>query len=150
MYPRSIARGHHSMVSPSLCGSALFGALEPRGLALELAQVEQARTLSPTRNSGTCPLTSGLTFRCSTSSIAFARFFVSSSDYRSPKINIPSSLLLCEQIGAPLACARHRLLLPPPRDLLVVPGEEDLRHPQSAELGRARVLRSFQQALAGE
>src|SRR6267143_1827927 len=45
MYPRSIARGHHSMVSPSLCGSALFGALEPRGLALELAQVEQARTL---------------------------------------------------------------------------------------------------------
>jgi len=28
-----------------MCGSALFGALEPRGLALELAQVEQARTL---------------------------------------------------------------------------------------------------------
>src|SRR6267143_5264919 len=108
------------------------------------------RTVSPTRNSGTCPRTSGLTFRCSTSSIAFARIFVSSSDYRSPKINIPSSLLPCEQIGAPLACARHRLVLPPPRDLLVVPREEDLRHPQSAELGRAGVLRSFQQALAGE
>src|SRR5882762_4282039 len=108
------------------------------------------RTVSPTRNSGTCPRTSGLTFRCSTSSIAFARIFVSSSDYRSPKFKIPSSLLPCEQIGAPLACARHRLVQSPPRDLLVVPREQDLRHPQSAELGRAGVLRSFQQALAGE
>src|SRR5882762_1504297 len=107
-------------------------------------------TVSPTRHSATCPLTSGLTFRCSTSSIAFERIFVSSSDYRSPKINSPSSLLLCEQIGAAFACVRDRLLLPPPRDLLVVPGEEVLRHPQSAEIGRARVLRSFQQALAGE
>src|SRR5712672_2586008 len=51
------------------------------------------RTVSPTRNSGICPRTSGLTFRCSTSSIAFERIFAPSSDYRSPKNNTPSSLL---------------------------------------------------------
>src|SRR5207248_11677010 len=31
-------------------------------------------------------------------------------DYRSPKNNSPSSLLLCEQIEPALACARHRFL----------------------------------------
>src|SRR2546430_4550413 len=56
------------------------------------------------------------------------------SDYRSPKNTSPSSLLPGEQIGAALACARHRLLVPPLRDLPVIAREEDLGDPQAAEL----------------
>src|SRR5258705_551915 len=108
------------------------------------------RTVSPTRNSGICPRASGLTFRCSTRSIAFERIFVPSSDYRSPKNNTPSSLLPGEQIGAALACARHRLLLPPLRDPLVISGKEDFRHPHAAKLGRPGVLRALQKAVARE
>src|SRR5438132_243850 len=43
------------------------------------------RTVSPTRNSGTWPRTSGVTFRCSTSSIAFERIFVPSVITGRPK-----------------------------------------------------------------
>src|SRR3954466_3850497 len=108
-------------------------------------------TVSPTRNSGTWPRTSGFTFRCSTSSIAFARIFVPSSlDYRSPKNQSSSSLLLPEEIRAPLARARERLLLAPARDPRVIAGQEYIGYLQPAELRRAGVLRPLEQALAGE
>src|SRR5689334_18915534 len=108
-------------------------------------------TVSPTRNPGMRPRVSGFTFRCSTSSIAFERIFVPSSfDYPSPETQSSSSLLLIEQVGTPLARARHGLLPPPTRDPGVVAGEQNLRHPQPAEFRRARVLRPLEQALARE
>src|SRR5438132_10892328 len=70
-------------------------------------------------------------------------------DYRSPKNNLPSSLLPGEQIGAALACARHRLLPAPLRDLRVVAGEEHVRNPETTEVRRPRVLRPFEKPVAG-
>src|SRR5207302_11474672 len=72
------------------------------------------------------------------------------SDYRSPKNNLPSSLLPGEQVGAALACARHRLLAPPLRDLRVVAGEEHVRNAQTAEVGRPRILRPLEKPVAGK
>src|SRR5207253_1405322 len=71
-------------------------------------------------------------------------------DYRSPKNNLPSSLLPGEQIGAALACARHRLLPAPLRDLRVVAGEEHVRNAQTAEVGRPRILRPLEKPVAGK
>src|SRR5437763_689446 len=115
-------------------------------------------TVSPTRNSGTCPRTSGFTFRCSTSSIAFERIFDPSCSqlpkvvYRSPKNPFPSSLLLsvAQQIRPPLPCPLQGLFLAPLRDLRVIAREQDFRHFQAAKIRRAGVLRPFEQALAGE
>src|SRR5437016_1114447 len=123
------------MVSPSLWSSAFFGGLQSRGLALQLAEVEEAGALHLALLHQLDRLRTHLR---------------TLSDYRSPKNNLPSSLLPCEQIGAALACARHRLLAPPLCDLAMIAGQQHIGHPEPAELRRARVLRPLEQAFAGK
>jgi hypothetical protein len=53
-----------------------------------------------------------------------------------------------EQIRSLHRGSPQRLLAPPAGDRLVVAGEEDLRHGEATELGRARVLRVLEQAAA--
>src|SRR5438094_4584099 len=128
------------------------------------------RTVSPTRNAGTWPRASGLTFFCSTSSIAFARIFapllrtcLCRVSYCSLKTKESSSFFsleepqvlgrqaqLLEQVGAALLRAQERLAPAPSRDAGVVPAEQRLRYPRAAELGRPGVLRPLQHHLPGE
>src|SRR5712692_5496010 len=109
------------------------------------------RTVSPTRNCGSWARTSGLTFRSSTSSIAFERIFDSScSDlfvYRSPKNRFPSSLF-AGKVRSALARPRQRLLFPPLGDLCVIAREKDFWHFQPAKLGGAGVVRALEEPLA--
>src|SRR5438270_8698729 len=128
------------------------------------------RTVSPTRNAGTWFRASGFTFFSSTSSIAFARIFapllrtcLCRVSYCSLKTKESSSFFsleqpqvlgreaqLLEQVGAPFPRAQERLPPAPARDAGVVPAEQGLRDPGTAELRRPGVLRSLQHHLAGE
>src|SRR6267143_765077 len=109
------------------------------------------RTVSPTRNCGSWARTSGLTFRNSTSSIAFERIFDSSCldlfVYRSPKNRFPSSLFAAK-VRSALARPRQRLLFPPLGDLCVIAREKDFRHFQPAKLRGAGVVRALEEPLA--
>src|SRR5437660_169657 len=128
------------------------------------------RTVSPTRNAGTWPRASGLTFFCSTSSIAFARIFapllrtcLCRVSYCSLKTKESSSFFsleqpqilgretqLLEQVRAPFPRAQQGLPPAPARDAGVVPAEQRRRDARAAEFGRSGVLRPLQHHLARE
>src|SRR5438132_13789578 len=128
------------------------------------------RTVSPTRNAGTCPRASGFTFLSSTSSIAFARIFapllrtcLCRVSYCSLKTKESSSFFsldepqvlgreaqLLEQVRAPFPRAQQGLLPAPARDAGVVPAEQSRRDAFAAELRRAGVVRALQHHLFGK